>query len=109
MPARKAVDLCQRFVYFLGIKRTSSLKEGILVTEITMMGAASRYYDGIRDHVSGTPDQIPADRWNAGDIPFFIPINFFRSFLLKVLEKLRLFILHWADIIAIRMMYCYFC
>src|SRR5258708_1319949 len=108
MPARKAVDLCQRFVYFLGIKRTSSLKEGILVTEITMMGAASRYYDGIRDQVSGTPDQIPADGWNAGDIPFFIPVNFFRAFMLKVPEKFRECIFPGADKNAIRMQTCFF-
>ena len=76
MPARQPVDFLQCSINPLRVKRFASLKECILITKITMMGAPAGNNNGIRDQVKITFDQITTDGRNVFNISFCIYIEF---------------------------------
>jgi hypothetical protein len=64
MAPRQPLYLCQRILNSLGIETPSTLKEGILIAKVAMLGAPSRHHDRVRHQVRRAPDEIAANRRN---------------------------------------------
>src|SRR5271165_6060938 len=64
MPTGQPLYLGERILHSLGVEAPASLKEGVLIAEVAMLGAAARHHDRVRHQVTRTPDQIAANRRN---------------------------------------------
>src|SRR5260370_24706163 len=61
MTSGQPLDLGQRILHPLRVESPASLKEGILVAEVTMLRTPAGYDDGIRHQIVGTPDEVAAN------------------------------------------------
>src|SRR5882672_913275 len=61
MAAGQASDFGQRVIDPLRVEAAASLKERVLVAEVTMLRAAARYHDGVGDEITAAADQIATD------------------------------------------------
>jgi hypothetical protein len=67
--SRKPFDFRQGVVYPLRVKSAATLKEGVFVAEVAVLGTSARYYDGVRHQVIGAPNEIAADGRNPFESP----------------------------------------
>src|ERR1700681_2353711 len=65
MPSSQALDLSQRIIHALSVEPSATVKECILVAEVTMLRAPTRHDYGIRHQIIVTPDEIAAQCGNA--------------------------------------------
>src|SRR5262249_10137416 len=69
MPARQTFDFGERIIHSLRVKPASTLKKGVLVAEIAMLGAAARHDNRIGHQVIAPLDQIASNARHAFEGP----------------------------------------
>ena len=59
--ARQPIDLRERVVYALGVERSATVEERVLVAEVAMLRTSARDDDGVWDEVATPLDQVAPD------------------------------------------------